>query len=413
MRDERDERDGPGVPVATSVAATTPEGRHGVIDVVRGVSILLVVLLHVQIRIPLQKTWLFQAAPAELWHLLCRNGNAGVRMFFVVSGFLITTNSLRRWGSLHRLDVRRFYRLRFARIAPTLAVLLAVLSLLHLGGVGGYVIDTTRASLARALLAASTFHLNWLEASRNFYLPAAWDVLWSLSVEEAFYLLFPLGALLYRFRLAGHALLLGLVLLGAWVRCTLVDEPMWQSKGYLPCADALALGCITAIVSHGKAISRRLVQALLWGGGALTLAVLTYAHLPQLAFFTDRDLHLTLLAVGTAALMVAGVRVTLGAKAATCLRPLSACGRLSYEIYLTHAFVVLAAVAWFRALGQPPAAVYPLLAGVLSVSWALGAGVERWLSAPANRWLRGERSAPPRARNASAPALEWPRADAP
>ena len=386
-------RDEPGVPVATSVAETRLERRHGVIDVVRGVSIVLVVLLHVQIRIPLQKTWLFQAAPAELWHLLCRNGNAGVRMFFVVSGFLITTNSLRRWGSLHRIDARHFYRLRFARIAPTLVVLLAVLSLLHLAGANGYIIDTERWSLGRALLAASTFHLNWLEASRNAYLPASWDVLWSLSVEEVFYLLFPLGAILYRWRPAGHTLLLGLVLVGAWVRCTLVDAPMWQSKGYLPCADALALGCFTAIISHDKPIPQRIVQVLLWSGAALTLAVLTYAHLPQLRYFTDRDLHLTPLALGTAALMVAGARVTLGPNIATCLRPLLACGRLSYEIYLTHAFVVLTAVAGFRALGEPPAAVYPLLAAILTLSWALGAGVERWLSAPANRRLRGERSA--------------------
>lgn len=411
-------RDEPSVPVATRVAAASLERRHGVIDLVRGVSIVLVVLLHVQIRIPLQKTWLFQAAPSELWHLLCRNGNAGVRMFFVVSGFLITSNSLRRWGSLHRLDVRRFYRLRFARIAPTLVVLLAVLSLLHLGGVSGYVIDPQRWSLGRALLAASTFHLNWLEASRNAYLPASWDVLWSLSVEEVFYLLFPLGALLYRWRTAGHALLLGLVVVGAWVRWTLVDEPMWQSKGYLPCADALALGCFTAIISHGKPFPPRTVQALLWGGATLTLAVLTYAHLPQLRYLADRDVHLTALAIGTAALMVAGVRVTLGAKAATCLRPLMACGRLSYEIYLTHAFVVLGAVAWFRARGEPPAAVYPLVAATLTLSWALGAAVERWLSAPANRWLRGELGAPTNARRVPAPSMrasanEWPRADAP
>jgi peptidoglycan/LPS O-acetylase OafA/YrhL len=397
-------RDEPGVPVATSGAAASLEQRHVVIDAVRGVSIVLVVLLHVQLRIPLQKTWLFQAAPSELWHLLCRNGNAGVRMFFVVSGFLITTNSLRRWGSLARLDVRRFYRLRFARIAPALAALLLVLCLLHLGGVEGYVIDPSRWSLGRALLAAATFHINWLEASRNAYLPASWDVLWSLSVEEVFYLLFPLGALLFRWPLAGHTLLLGLIALGAWVRCRLVDAPMWQSKGYLPCADALALGCYAAIVSHGHALPRWLVRTLVWGGGALTLAVLTYAHLPQLRYLTDRDLHLTVLALGTAALMVAGVRVRVSAITTRWLRPLLACGRLSYEIYLTHAFVVLGAVAWFRAQGQPPAAVYPLLAAILVASWALGAAVERWLSAPANRWLRGKRG---RARGATAVARDW------
>ena len=45
--------------------------------------------------------------------------------------------------------------------------------------------------LGRALVAALTFHINYLEATRG-YLPGSWDILWSLSVEEAFYLFFPL-----------------------------------------------------------------------------------------------------------------------------------------------------------------------------------------------------------------------------
>jgi peptidoglycan/LPS O-acetylase OafA/YrhL len=197
-------------------------------------------------------------------------------------------------------------------------------------------------------------------------------------------------ALAYRRPLAGHTLLLGLFAAGAWVRCTLVAERMFQSKGYLSCADAIALGCFTAIVSHGRQLSRRVVHALLYVGAALSLAVLVYGKAPQFLYFSDRRLHLTLLSLGTACLMVAGARVSIGSLAAALLRPLIACGRASYEIYLTHGFVVLAAVAWFRARGEPPRAVYPLLAAVLALSWCLGAAVERWLSAPANRWLRGK-----------------------
>jgi peptidoglycan/LPS O-acetylase OafA/YrhL len=383
------------------------EQRAAVIDLVRGVSILLVILLHVQIRIPLQHTPLFEAAPTALWHLLCRSGNEGVRMFFVISGFLITTHSLRRWGSLPAIDIRRFYQLRFARIAPTLAVLLAVLSLLHLAGVEGYTIKAERATLGRALLAAATFHVNWLEAARNFYLPACWDVLWSLSVEEIFYLLFPLGCAAYRWPRLGHALLLGLFVAGTWVRCTLIEQQMWQSKGYLCCMDAIALGCLTGVVSHGRRLSRPIVYALLVGSGALALAVLAYAKAPAFRYFADRDLHLTVLSLATAGLMVAGTRVQLGAAGAAWLRPLLACGRLSYEIYLTHMFVVLAAVAWFRSHGGPAGAVYPLLGVTLVLCWALGALVERFWSAPANRWLRqplgARESARPR-RPSSAPA---------
>lgn len=370
---------------------TEPIERFPVIDLLRGVSILLVIMLHVQIRIPLQDTALFEHAPAA-WRLLCRSGNDAVRMFFVISGFLITTNCLRRWGSLPAIDARRFFQLRFARIVPTLAVLLAVLSVLHLLGVRDYTIDPTKASLGRALLAAAAFHVNWLESARGFYLPACWDVLWSLSVEEAFYLLFPIACATYRWRRLGHVLLLGLFVGGTLFRCTLIDQQMWQSKAYGACMDSLALGCFVALVSHGRSLSRELVLALLGAGAAVVLAVLAYGKTPPFRYFTDRDLHLMVLSLATAALMVAGARVQLGARASKLLRPLLACGRLSYEIYLTHMFVVLAAVAWFKRAGSPAAALYPLLGATLVLCWVLGALVERGLSAPANRWLRRKSS---------------------
>ena len=132
-----------------------------------------------------------QVMRGQLAHLLLRNGDNGVTVFFAVSGFLITLTSLRRFGSLGAMRPLMFYRIRFARIAPLLLVLLAVLSLLHLGHVEGFRIPAKTTTLPRALFAALTFHLNWLEAVHG-YLPANWDVLWSLSVEEMFYLFFPL-----------------------------------------------------------------------------------------------------------------------------------------------------------------------------------------------------------------------------
>jgi hypothetical protein len=231
-------------PALGSPGHIAPQGseHYPVIDVLRGVSILLVILLHVQLRFSLEPDAATGALPHALWRLLCRNGNEGVRIFFVISGFLITSSALQRWGALHGIRARRFYGLRLARIAPTLAVLLVVLSALHLVGAHGYIIDP-RVGLGRALVAAATFHVNWLEASRNLYLPPSWDVLWSLAIEQVFYLFFPLVCLLNRWPLGGHALLTSLVVAGAFVRCALVDQPMWQSKSYFACMDGIALGC--------------------------------------------------------------------------------------------------------------------------------------------------------------------------
>ena len=130
--------------------------------------------------------------PRPIYHLLFTNGDNGVTLFFAISGFLITLTSIRRFGSLAAMRPAIFYRIRFARIAPLLFLLLAVLSVLHLAGVDGFRISPKVATLPQALFAALTFHINWLEASAHAYLPANWDVLWSLSVEEMFYLFFPL-----------------------------------------------------------------------------------------------------------------------------------------------------------------------------------------------------------------------------
>jgi peptidoglycan/LPS O-acetylase OafA/YrhL len=87
--------------------------------------------------------------------------------------------------------------MRSARTVPCLAGLLLLLSILDRLSVPRFTINMQHTSLGRALLVALTFHVNWLEA-RTGYLPSAWDVLWSLSVEEVFYVFFPLLCALLR-----------------------------------------------------------------------------------------------------------------------------------------------------------------------------------------------------------------------
>ena len=140
---------------------------------------------HVNIRLRQAKVP-YHPISALVW-----NGQSGVQIFFAVSGFLITAMALKRWGSLPEVKIRDFYLLRFARIAPLLLALLVILSGLDLAHVENFVVTPRTGGLGRALLAALTFHVNVLEATRG-YLPANWDILWSLSVEEAFYFFFPI-----------------------------------------------------------------------------------------------------------------------------------------------------------------------------------------------------------------------------
>jgi peptidoglycan/LPS O-acetylase OafA/YrhL len=75
-------------------------------------------------------------------------------------------------------------------------------------------------------------------------------------------------------------------------------------------------------------------------------------------------------------------------RASKLLHPLIALGRCSYEIYLTHMFVVFAAFGFFVAAGSPMGAVPALFCVVILIAGLLGALVARLYSEPANRWLR-------------------------
>src|ERR1700728_5043144 len=103
-------------PPVVSTDMTHSWGRLDGVDILRGLAILFVLMNHVNIRLFLAKIPYTQGLPSQLVSSLVWNGQYGVQMFFAVSGFLITSTSLRRWGPLSRVSVRDFYALRFARI---------------------------------------------------------------------------------------------------------------------------------------------------------------------------------------------------------------------------------------------------------------------------------------------------------
>ena len=127
-------------------------------------------------------------------HAIARNGNYGVTMFFVISGYLITSNARRRWGSLGAVDVRAFYVSRIARIVPCLLLLLALVNGLAAAGVPifqNHAPEGIAVSFWLVNLASLTFWMNVLIGAYG-WVNYALGVLWSLSVEEVFYLTFPL-----------------------------------------------------------------------------------------------------------------------------------------------------------------------------------------------------------------------------
>ena len=232
------------------------------IDLLRALAIFFVLMNHVNMRLLGAKVPYTRGLPAQLVYSLVWNGQFGVQIFFVVSGFLITSTTLRRWGRPSHVSARDFYLLRIARIVPLLLLLLAVLSLLHAAHLKDFIVPAKTGGLGRALLAALTFHVNVLEARRG-YLPGNWDILWSLSVEEMFYLFFPLLCLLLRRGRLLVAVLVAFVVLGPFGRTAFAHgNEVWQEYSYLGGMDAIALGSLTALFVARRRLSRRVLLTL-------------------------------------------------------------------------------------------------------------------------------------------------------
>jgi peptidoglycan/LPS O-acetylase OafA/YrhL len=356
------------------------------VDILRGLAIFFVMMNHVNIRLLIAKVPYTARLPQILVPSLVWNAQFGVQIFFAVSGFVITSTSLRRWGALSNISVRDFYRLRFARIAPLFLLLLCVLSILHFAQFKNFIVSPKVGGLGGALFAALTFHVNVLEANRG-YLPGNWDVLWSLSVEEMFYLFFPLVA-----RLLGRgkllvALLAGLIILGPFGRTVLAHgNEIWSEYSYLGRMDAIAFGCLTALIVSRIRFSIPVLRMVAGVGIASLIFILGFSNRVYRTVLGRSGLEMTIVAVG-ACLVIAAAAQTQW-RSPRFLSPLLNLGRRSYEVYLLHMFVVFALFNAFVAMGKPMGAVPVLFVAVILIASAFGDLAARFYSEPMNRLLR-------------------------
>jgi peptidoglycan/LPS O-acetylase OafA/YrhL len=305
------------------------------LDGLRGIAILLVITHH-------------QLIPVSL-----KAGFLGVDLFFVLSGFLITTLLLREFNATNSISLKNFYARRVLRLAPALVIYLAVTLLVtHQLHPELFAQQIRLVGLSLAYLTNWRMALGW-DSSLD---PTA--IIWSLSIEEQFYLLWPpilVLALSLRIKRTEIAIALALLIIGIAVhRSSLLTSGTDLNRMYYGTdtrADAPLVGCLIALISTWRVSSGRLKAALnLSAVGFAGLLVYLVATLT----FTDRFLYrggYTLVACASGILIwnIADSPTSILAKVLSWY-PLRWFGLISYGLYLWH-WLLLRSVSFYWLAG--------------------------------------------------------------
>jgi peptidoglycan/LPS O-acetylase OafA/YrhL len=308
-------------------------GYRPALDGVRGIAILAVLAVHTN--------HLFG------WSLL-KGGSIGVDIFFVLSGFLITSILLEEWTTTANINLRHFYARRLLRLVPALVLLTVVLLV-----VSGLLFSTGEAMQTRRTIPIALLYLTDFFASLAPQISlGALRHTWSLAIEEHFYLLWPpVLLLLLKSGVSRRGLFILTISLATALclhRALLYEAGVSPARTYYAFdtrADSLLIGCAAGIaVSWGFVMCCSRLTAV-----AVALIVLSLVS----TNFASPIMHeggFTILAAATALLLINLISSEAGRFTRLMeVRPLVWIGRISYGLYLWHYPVF----KWVKYAGSP------------------------------------------------------------
>ncbi len=329
-----------------------PLGHRPALDGIRGVAILSVLAVHTN--------HIFG------WSILS-GGNLGVDIFFVLSGFLITSILLAEVHEKGKIDLKRFYIRRALRLVPALVAMLVVLAV-----ASPYLYSPEEArDTIRAIPLAFLYVTDFAIAIYDTPLGVLRHT-WSLSIEEQFYLLWPLMLLILslmvvrRRKIAGWVVFL--VFIFAVYRVFIWMEGNSVPRTYFNVdtrADALLVGCLAGMLFSWGLIPKRGVRILNFGSmlAVLGLGVGLVATDNATTFLYFGGF--TLFAIAAALLILGSLEHPDSIISGAMTQPaLVWIGRISYGVYLWHYPV-------FKAVRYLDAAWYQQLVVALFVTFAV------------------------------------------
>ncbi|MCL4291818.1 MAG: acyltransferase [Acidimicrobiia bacterium] len=353
----------------------------------RGVAFALIILYHAEVYRP----------DAHGWTLIPTASGSflGLEMFFVQSGFLIVTLLIEEWYRTGFIRFRYFYARRALRLLPALLVLfVAVLiwtSIVDPPGV--------RRGVYSDVLAAAFYVKNWHQIVGT-RLPSYLDALWSLSVEEQFYLVAPVAVLWvlrkgWTPRRIATALFVLAGVSATWMAIlALGTSPIERLYvGTDTRAQAFLVGAAFAVLASGGVLfrgeaSRRALRISAWVATGVIVVLVKYFSQTVRGFYIGGYL----LASICFALMFAYIVQEPHSRYARILswRPLAWTGRVSYGLYIWHYPVIFVLAPRTRDWPLPAA-----LALFTVTTFAIGALSWYLVETPALRYARRFRRAGP------------------